>query len=395
MQYKSLISQLLVISLCFIIVACGGGSSSTDETKTPIIAPASYIYQQPVSTDWQTAHLSDQSIAVEPFEQLVRKIQDSDSGYRYIDSVTVIYQGKLVFDVSFRDSLDLGDSWAGNTDVSLHVLNSVTKSVTSALIGIAIERGDIPSVNVGVHDYFQHKQPIDNWTAAKGRITLRHWLTMQHGYQWDEWNISYLNNQNLNSQMNNADDPIQFLLDRPIVAEPGTTFAYSTGVSFGLGRLLEHATGTSVTDYMETHLFTPLGIENYTYWQLDGQLHTGSSLYLTPRDMAKFGQLFLNKGHWQGQQIVSESWVEESTTPYHLGNDWGYGYQWWSTTFTVANQDIDTFYGDGFGGQYIFVLPSLDAVVVFTGRAYQNGQLEEYKVRNIMQEDILPALANQ
>ncbi|TPH15592.1 serine hydrolase domain-containing protein [Litorilituus lipolyticus] len=378
-----------ILWACFCLFSCGSDSkSNSPETALE------YSYKQPElkGDGWQTAHLSDYSIDVEPYEKLVDKINRNALNYRHIDSVTIIKEEKIIFEQSFRTSLDLADSWANNQDLELHILNSVTKSVTSALIGIAIDQDYIDSVNVKVHDYFQHKLPVDNWHESKGDITLKNWLTMQHGYLWDEWNVSYLNSSNLNSQMNNAIDPMHFLLSRPMASMPGEEFAYSTGVSFGIGRLLEYATEQSVTNFMEQNLFAPLGIEKYTYWSLDNQLHTGSALYLSTRDMAKFGQLFLNKGIWQGEQVISESWVNESTQQHFAAASWGYGYQWWTTQFTVGNDIVSTYYADGYGGQYIFVMPALELVVVFTGRAYQEGDMDEYKVRTIMETDILPTL---
>ena len=396
-MYNQQLAQILQCFL-FVILLCVQGCGSGDDDKTSSIPPTQnlqpYLYQQPLTHNdgWQTAHLSEFSIDVATYESLVKKIADGVQGYQHIDSVMVVKSGKIIFDENFRTTLDIADGWANNRDINLHILNSVTKSFASALIGIAIDQGYIDSVDVKVHDFFQHKLPVNNWSVEKENITLKNWLTMRHGYLWDEWNVSYLDSSNLNSQMNNASDPINFLLSRPMATTPGQTFAYSTGVSFGLGRLLEHATGQSVTSFMEQNLFAPLGIEKYTYWSLDGQLHTGSALYLAPRDMAKFGQLFLNKGQWQGQQVISNAWVEESTTRYHDAGSWGYAYQWWSTSFSVNGQEINSFYADGFGGQYIFVVPELDAVIVFTGRAYQPGDMEEYRVRQALENEILPSL---
>jgi len=386
-EQKYFIRLILLLSLG--ITGCGSDST----TPSPEPAPK-YEYQQPIvkNDGWLTAHLDELSIDTSAYEALVDKIVNKKSGYRHIDSVMVIKGGKIIFDESFRDSLDMADGWANNQDINLHILNSVTKSFTSSLIGIAIEQGYIEDVNVKVHDYFQAKLPVENWSTAKENVTLKNWLTMRHGYLWDEWNVSYLESENINSQMNNSKDPITFLLSRPMETEPGSTFAYSTGVSFAIGRLLENATGQSVTDFMEQNLFAPLGIEQYTYWALDGQLHTGSSLYLSPRDMAKFGQLFLNKGEWNGEQVVSESWVTESTSRYHDKGSWGYGYQWWSKSFIVEGRSIDSFSANGFGGQFIYVLPEIDTVVVFTGKGYQVGEMEEYRVEDIMENDILPSL---
>lgn len=400
MKYQSTsgknIANLLMLVLVALTVSCGSDSSNDDNSNQASAASTPYVYNAPVSLNdgWQVAHLQDLAIEVAPFEQLMEKIDDETNGYRYIDHVLVVKDNTIVFDELLRTELDFADDWGNNKDLNLHILNSVTKSVNSALIGIAIEQGYIENVNVKVHDYFQHKLPIANWNEDKANVTLDNWLNMRHGYQWDEWNVSYLDASNQNSQMNRANDPIQFLLDLPMASVPGNTFAYSTGVSYGLGRILSIASGQSVTRFMEQYLFEPLGIEKYDYWALDGQLHTGSALYLSARDMAKFGQLFLNNGQWLGQQIVPQAWVEKSSTRQVDNGSWGYGNQWWMTAFKVGETDIDAFYADGFGGQFIFVLPFIDAVVVFNGRAYEQGQSEQYDVYRIMANDILPALLN-
>ncbi|MDF2176931.1 serine hydrolase [Aliiglaciecola sp. CAU 1673] len=379
---------------CILVVlsACGGGSDSN--STPPSAPPSAYSYQAPAAANdgWQTAHLADFGINDYALTTMMDNIRNDVSGYRFVDHVLIVKNNKLLFDEPIRTSLDIADGWANNQDINLHVLNSVTKSVVSSLIGIAIDQGLIPGVDVKVHDYFQHKQPIGNWTEAKSNITLKNWLTMRHGYLWDEWNVNYLDSSNLNAQMNNAQDPIAFLLNRPMATEPGITFAYSTGVSFALGRLLEHASGQSVTSFMEQNLFAPLGITNYDYWALDGQLHTGSALYLSARDAAKFGQLFLNEGSWNGEQVISAEWVRESTRMHVDLQNSDYGYQWWITHFTVNGQPIEGYRGDGFGGQYIIVLPSLDAVVVLFGRAYQDGQQSQYLWRMLMEQHILPSL---
>jgi len=381
---------LFIIFLISQLIACGSGNEE-QKSNTPIVP---YSYQQPIETNdgWQTASLDELNIESTSLISLMDKINNSEYGYRFLDSIVIIKNNKLIFHEQIKDELDFTDTWSNNKNIDLHILNSVTKSVTSALIGIAIDQGFIPHVDVKVIDYFQHKSFDKNWHDSKNEVTLKNWLTMRHGFLWDEWNISYLESSNLNSQMNNAKDPIQFLLDRPISTIPGESFAYSTGVSFGIGRILQHATGMSVTEFMKQNLFEPLNITSFDTWQLDGQLHTGSGLYLTTRDMAKFGQLFLDKGKWQEQQVISESWITESTRQLIDKGNWGYGYQWWMTSYFVNDQKLDTYYADGFGGQYIFVFPQIDTVIAITGSAYESSQREQRNLTQILEQHILPVL---
>ena len=379
------ITSVLLISL----IACSSNNSSSD----PSIEP--YVYSPPANkTDgWQVNDLSQLQIAPSALEALIENIQNQNDGFLHIDSLVIAYNGELVFEQQLRDSLDVADTWTNNTNIDLHVVNSVTKSFTSALMGIAIDQQIISGVDEKVHDYFQHKLPIAHWTQAKQDITIENWLNMRSGYEWDEWNVNYLNSNNLNSQMNSAPDPIQFLLDRPMSSEPGTTFAYSTGISFGLGRIIQLASGSSLNHFLRDNLLTPLNISEYDFWSLDGQLHTGSALYLTTRDMAKFGQLFLDGGVWNGNRIISQQWVEDSTMQrVDLNEDGsaGYGYQWWMGQFQSGSRTLNSYYANGFGGQFIFVFPEIDLVIAMTGSAYDDGQNEERSIRSILELSILP-----
>src|SRR5690606_37649938 len=136
---------------------------------------------------------------------------------------------------------------------------------------------------------------------------------------------------------------------------PGDTFAYSTGVAYGLGRIVQLSSGLSVVDFMDLYLFQPLNIENYTWWEVDGQLHTGSALYLSLRDMAKLGQLFLDGGEWNGARVVSQTWVNEATIArVDADANRQYGYQWWMQSFTANGTDYATYFANGLGGQYIY-----------------------------------------
>jgi len=383
-----------LIATTFIV---GCNSPESDKTESKKTQQTSYVYQTPnnLNDGWQVDHVSNQNVDEYLLTDLVNNIQDSVNQFRYIDAVLVAKNGRLLLNEQFKTELDFTDGWANNQNIELHILNSVSKSFASTLIGIAIDQQIIPDINVLVHDYFQHKQPITNWSESKANITLQNWLTMRHGYEWDEWNSSYFDSGNLNAQMNNANDPMQFLLDRPMVETPAKVFAYSTGVSFALGRLIERASGQSLVNFMETNLFEPLSINNYTYWALDGTPHMGSALYLSTRDLAKLGQLFLDNGLWNGARIVSQTWIEQATQKRVDNDSWGYGYQWWMTSFTAKGIVYETFYADGLGGQHVFVFPALNSVVAFNGDAYEDNEKEQRNYRMILEEYILPSLQEQ
>ncbi len=390
--YQIYSAKTVIALFVLIFLSACGSSSSDNSTSSP--QPAVYRYQQPeiLNDGWIVSDASSLSINTSILESVVQNIIDGQEDFRYIDALVIIKNGQLLLDERFKSALDFTDDWSGNQDLNLHILNSVTKSFTSTLVGIAIDQQLIPDVDVFVHDYFPDKFPVQNWNETKANITLKNWLTMRHGYLWDEWNISYLEPANLNSQMNNAADPMQFLLDRPMETTPGTTFAYSTGVSYGIGKIVQKSSGMNIHEFMEQYLFTPLQITDYDYWALDGQIHTGSALYLSIRDMAKLGQLFLDKGLWNGTRVVSEAWVDEATQRYVDNGNWGYGYQWWMRRFQVNGQSLDCYYADGFGGQYIFVFPEINAIIAFHGDAYTDEEKEHRNVTRIMVDFLLPEL---
>lgn len=384
-------SVLLIFSIPG-FVACST-STSTSNNDVNSNGPYTYTIPQANGDGWQTNDLNQLGLDPTAIERLIVNIDNEAAGFLHIDSLVIAYNGALVFEQQLRESLDVADSWANNTDTDLHVINSATKTFTSALIGIAIDQQIISSVDVKVHDYFQHKLPIAHWGDEKQSITIENWLNMRSGYEWDEWSVNYLDSSNLNSQMNNAADPVQFLLDQPMATNPGSTFAYSTGVSYGLGRIIQLASGTTLNNFLRDNLLSPLNISEYDYWALDEQLHSGSALYLKTRDMAKFGQLYLDGGQWNGQRVISEEWVRASIqqrVDFDASGSSGYGYQWWMDTFLSGERIVNSYYAEGFGGQFIYVFPELNLVIAMTGSAYDDGQEEQRSIRSILEKTILP-----
>jgi CubicO group peptidase (beta-lactamase class C family) len=240
-----------------------------------------------------------------------------------------------------------------------HELFSATKSVISALVGIAIDKGYLKDLDQSVLSFFPRRS-IANPDPRKDRITLEHLLTMTSGLDWAESDAIY-------EEMYRSLDWVQFVLDRPMADEPGTRFNYNSGNSHLLSAILQAASGMSTMDLAQTHLFGPLGISRFT-WETEpsGIPIGGWGLSLTPRDMAKIGVLYLDNGVWDGQQILPADWVRASTHG-HVQIDeplepWELqlGYGWWLHEFGA-------YAAHGRGGQFIFVTPDLDLVVVFTG----------------------------
>lgn len=395
-KFNHLLSVVGCFWILWMVTACGSSGSSDPVNEQP---QQKYQYQIPtlLGDGWPVEDLAISGVDVTSIETLADNIQKQNAGYAFIQSLVIAQNGKLLVSEQFRQSTDFTDTWAGNRNPNLHAIHSVTKSINSILLGVAIEQGYISGVDAKVHDFFTDRNVIQNWNAHKQTITIENWLNMRSGYLWDEWNVNYLEASNLNTQMINAADPMQFLLDRPMASEPGSTFAYSTGVSFGLGRIIQRATGQSLNTYLAQNLLAPMQIESFDFWQLDGQLHSGSGLYLKPRDMAKFGQMFLDGGMWNGRRIVSEDWVNQSTQQrvnINSSGSIGYGYQWWMRVFQVGEQSYSAYYGDGFGGQYVVVVPELEIVIALTGNAYEDGQSEQRNIRSIIENEILPLFVN-
>lgn len=234
------------------------------------------------------------------------------------------------------------------------VLNSASKSITSALIGIAIDQGYIEDVTVPLSDYFPQVLEFDD--TAWQQITIWHLLTHTSGIlttddsNWEAWR--------------SADNWIDYILELPIVSTPGTEFSYSTGNTHLLSAILEQATGMSMYEFGREYLFDPVGMDSVQIGtDPQGIADGGNGIWLSTSDMAKFGALFLNGGSWEGQQVVPADWVEQSTSVQFQRSTGSadYGYQWWVRTF--GDLQYDAFFAQGHGGQYIFVVPQLELVV--------------------------------
>jgi CubicO group peptidase (beta-lactamase class C family) len=300
----------------------------------------------------------------------------------YVDGVLIIRNGSVVFEKSYRhDYAKLFETapdrvpgpynyydpaWYPYEHGSdLHTLQSVSKSVTSALIGIAIRRGEISGVDAKALPFFSAYRVAAD--PQRERMTLKDLLTMTAGIRWDETTVDYTDPANSCARMEASKDWIQFVLDQPMAAEPGSTFVYSSGVTELLAEVLRKATGKHADAYAAEHLFGPLGITKF-YWKKTptGHPDTEGGLYLTPRDLAKIGLLYMRDGVWDGKRILPEGWVKASTAAQvDSSGDMArtkYGYQWW-----VLPGSTPAFAGIGYGGQLLVVVPSLELIAVFTG----------------------------
>jgi len=331
----------------------------------------------PAANEWPVASAESQGLDPDILDTLTIQLREGRFGR--ISSLLIVRHGYLVYEEYFR----------GHDRERLHPVYSVTKSVTSALIGIALEQGKIASIDLKLLDLFPEYQSLANMTVAKGQITLRHVLQMKAGFAWDEWSTPYGSPNNPTTQLVQSSDWIKFVLDLPMAGIPGVTFTYNSGCTMLLSGVLKNATGMSARSYAERVLFNPLGISAYT-WEMgpNNIANTGWGLSLRSRDMAKLGYLYLRNGVWKERQVVSQEWVDQSSQPHiRFANGGGYGFQWWLLALGEGGSDPMAPYAAGWGGQYIFVIPERDMVAVSTAEEY-NGQSE---IRTVLFDHVFAA----
>jgi CubicO group peptidase (beta-lactamase class C family) len=332
----------------------------------------------------------------EKLSQLVESIENGKFGN--IHSLVIIHNDDLVLEKYFR-------GW--NRDM-LHPCQSATKSITSALIGIAIAQGKVGSVNDKILDLLPEYMDVARSDERKNELTLKHVLSMSAGFVWNEHTPPYeiedgvINPENDAVKLGYSDDCVRYLLELPLQYDPGSVFTYNTGCSMLLSKILQAKTNQTKEDFARDNLFHPLGITiwkwiNWTKWKdwpsQDFMTHSGGNLEMRPIDMAMFVYLFLKNGKFNNTQIIPEEWVKESTTERFMTLIGGYGYQWWSESETIAflRPDIDGIHmysAQGYQGQFIMVIPHLDMVVVTTAK----NKLLGLEGQGIVFDGILSAL---
>ena len=370
-------SIILVVLATLLVAACGGGSSGGNgpASREPVV----YNYSVPadIGDGWQVADLADEGFDTQSILDMMDRVVNEN--YEGIDSVAIIRNNKLLLYWFADRQLDNFDSWISNTDTQRHVLHSTSKSFTSALVGIAIDQGFIASTQVSFYDLFDYPA-YDNWDPRKAEMTLEDALTMRLGLEWDEWSLPYTDPNNDLVSLNRRNvDWAKALLDLPMVSYPGTVFRYNTAATTAIGQAVQNATGMPLADFANVNLFYPMQITNAEWGRTPTNLPVGGSgLFLRTRDLAKFGQLYLGNGSWQGQQLISANWIADTVVRRVDISSWAtyseaYGFQWWLDDLTYKGQLVDTWVTSGYGGQYLFVVPSLDLVVAFTGHNYEPG----------------------
>lgn len=307
---------------------------------------------------WTRSTPAEQKLDPKPLDELVRLIREGKK-YPDLHSLLVVRNGCLVLEEYFN----------GHRASKIHALQSVSKSFTSALMGIAIEQGKIKGVDERILDFFPDMKDIKNMDERKKAMKLKDLLTMRSGTDYHEHSSNSPHDQ-LNRLERGWD---RFVLNRPMVREPGTHFQYDSGGVILMSNMLKNRTGMHADKFAEKYLFPKMGISKTSWFRnRDGQPHTGGGLHLVSRDMAKFGLLYLRNGRWENHQLIPARWVKESIKKRVTLDNWGratgYGYLWWllpPDPNEKGKQHI--FAAMGFRAQYIFVVPEHDMVVVVTG----------------------------
>jgi CubicO group peptidase (beta-lactamase class C family) len=320
---------------------------------------------------WPVAALDSVGLASATLCPLVQRLDTWKEAN--LHSVVVVRHGSLVFEHYFsgadeRRGVKLGEVAFGPE--TKQDVRSVTKSIVALLLGIAIDHGWVAGIDQPLLSFFP--EYADLRTPEKDRITLRHLLTMSAGLRWNEDNYDDPNNSEV--LMDRAPDHYRFVLEQPVVAPAGQLYNYNGGGTALIAAVLQKATGKPLDELARTLLFEPLDITDVEWNRWDnGTAKAASGLRMRPRDLAKIGQLVLSRGAWNGKQIVPVSWVDAATAPQINGAGlYFYGYHFWLGRSLVQGREVDWASATGNGGQRVFIVPTLDLVVVLTAGLYNN-----------------------
>lgn len=363
-----------------------------------------YVYEPPldIADGLKTGTMQEAGMDTALINKCLERIKCG--GFNEIHSMLIYKDGMLVLEEYFKgykyqwDAPDYrGEHLQWNRDM-MHPIMSCSKSYTSACIGIAIDKGYIGGVRDRIFDYLPDHKAYRN--GGRENITIEHLLTMTSGLEWNEWSTAHGTSANDIDRLifECSGDPLKCVLERELIHAPGETFNYNGGGVVILGEILRNATGMNIDEFSRQFLFGPLGVDSVNWYQYDnGVFETEGSMYITPRDMLKFGVTYLNNGVWNDTRILSQDWIKKSSEIYNnnkgikipiedSGKN-GYGYLWWVSRLDHKGKEIKMYRANGWGGQTIMVFPELEMVVVFTSGNYA----AKSKLFKIIERYLLPA----
>jgi len=376
-----------ILALVLTIPLLGPSSGLAQASSVPSSqAPASR------NDGWSTAQPGSVGLDARRLAAMTAAIR-ADPGLN-VHAILIERDGKLVYEEYFDGVDELGN--VSMTLETKHDLRSVTKSVVSALVGIARGEGAIPSLEQPLISWFPEYPELD--TPELRRVTLLDALTMTAGFEWDE-RIPYTDSRNGEIRMMRDPQPLRFVLSRPLVTEPGRAFNYNGGLPQAMATVIQRATKTPFLAYARERLFEPLGITDVEWMGSLGDLPSAASgLRLRPRDLAKFGSLYLHGGRWNTKQVIPADWIDLSTrrnvllpSPPGVEGEFGYGYFWWYACQQTPVGLVEARFAMGNGEQRVVVYPGLKmAVTILAGR--YNQQAGPPVARKILREHVLPAV---
>lgn len=351
-----------ILVLIFSLAACDQG---IDEDLSP------WKYEQPQNLGANAGLLlkMDQDINAEKFGK--------------VRNVLIIKDDNVIFENYYN----------GYKRTDLNPLNRASQSILALVLQSALDDASL-SYSDKIIDLFPEHEDIFYNIPQKDKIEIKHLLEQTSGFNWDEWNFTRLAQNNRAEEMRQSDDWVKFALSTRMIREPGMEFNFNSGHSIIMSAILEKNLPGTLKDYMFDNLFKPLGIKNYHWEENSGVLNTSSGLELTASDMGKIGYMLLKDGKWGGTDVVSEEWIQNMIRPIAASDYYRAGTSWFRfNAFHPVVKSLrtnDLFFSWGEGGQFIFIAPHLDMVVVITADNYVTGQ--EFQQFYILRDYILPAV---
>jgi CubicO group peptidase (beta-lactamase class C family) len=371
-----------------------GGAALAPFTALPVYADLPDGCRAPVERDdgWPIGSLHEDKLIDRA--ALCRMADQLVASNAIIHAVVVARGGRLVFERYFSGADEINDRQIAHADFdadTLHDQKSVSKSVASLVLGIAIDRGLIRSIDEPIFSFFPELSDLRS--PEKDRIRLSHVLTMSTGLKWEEATPSTGNDNNDEARMHMASDPCRYVLGLPVTAPAGQEFFYNTGALTLVSAIIRKAVGRPLDEFAHENLFEPLGITRFEWTRVKGDTDAGGGLRLRPRDMAKIGQLVLAYGRWNDRQIVSKAWIEASVTPrLKATGPYFYGYLWWIGHSVYDGREVHWTAALGRGGQSIRIVPDRDLVVAVTAGYYQDYSPRAFQVQSGVFRDVLRAI---
>ena len=382
-QLKHSLIPTAVLAFFVLFIAC-------KEKKTPEIS------ENQSNLVFLLGKPSEVGIDGHQLEKMEEAIQSNT--YPNIHSVLIHKNGKLIYEQYFEGQDEIwGDSLGlvHHSMDKLHDVRSISKSIVSACVGLAVEQGKIKSVDQSVFEFFPEYAQYNE--GLRSQLTLKHLLTMTSGIEWNE-DVPYTDPENSEILMTASPDPMEYVLSRPMESEPGKYWEYNGGTTQLLAAIIKKTTGQEIDDFAHEFLFQPLGIDQYEWTQFPGLdlPAAASGLRLTSRDLLKFGLLYANKGKWKDKQVLSEQWITDSMQSYvqfGRNNNVGYGYQFWIFKGITITEKLDSpiVTAVGNGDQRIYIDKANDMIVVTTAGNYNNWTIEKNS-EALLTDFIYPAI---